>query len=54
MQEEEERGKIIPPPCFFFLGQAGSGPALMSGPGPARTQRSRENCWAEIGLTLLG
>jgi hypothetical protein len=46
--QEDGRGKIIPP-CFSFLGQAGSGPALISGPGPAQTKRSREDCWAESG-----
>jgi hypothetical protein len=40
--QEDGKGKIIPP-LFFFLF---SGTTLMSGPDPAQTQRSRENCWA--------
>ena len=37
-----------PPPRFYILGRVGCGPALMSGPGPAHTKRSREDCWVEI------
>jgi hypothetical protein len=36
-----------------FVGQTDSGPALLSGPGLAQTNK-KENCWAEIGPTLLG
>jgi hypothetical protein len=35
-----------------FVDQTDSGPALLSGPGLAWTKK--ENCWAEIGPTLLG
>jgi hypothetical protein len=31
----DRRGKIIPPRFVSFLGQAGSGLAMMFGPGPA-------------------
>jgi len=51
--QEDGRGKIITPP-FSFLGRASSGPALMFGPGLAQTQINREECWADIDLTLLG
>jgi hypothetical protein len=52
--QEDGRGKIIPPKkkkktCFSFLGWAGSGPALMTGPGSAQTKRNREDCGAESG-----
>jgi len=40
--QEDGRGKIIPPSFLSFVGQAGSGPALMSGPGLAQTKKQRE------------